>query len=361
MASVTHTKKGIKLADTVKLKGKSLTCEFSYEMTGQLGGDPKAHYFEKFRAYFGQEAAGTWNKASVKAQKKMQAKFDVADKEMGKFVQNVDKYRVKDPKKTIAEQEAKYQNRLSTEMRALIQKDIGKSFMENAQSVAEKRIKKEGTKLKKTKCDVAVEILKVVVKVGAVASAAVATAATGGAAAPLLIPAVAWVAFSTSTASRILAIAETLNKWWRESRKDAERMEKKIAELDQMFVKTLKFANYLEDKADLMEMEADKLKATMKDAGQALSQVNPKCKEVAGDAKKLKSQCPEQTGIMRDVKTMRVYAPALREAMTSFKLVKAEHCSATWTNNIKEGNKFVSVLNNLGNGLKTLTKQIENF
>ncbi len=358
MAQVTQTKTGFKLADNVKLKGKSLTCEFSYEMTGDAGCDPKAAYFEKFRAYFGQEAAGKWNKASVAAQKKMQAKFDVADKAVSKFVKNVAKYNIKDPKKTIAEEEAKYSVQLSNEMRALIQKDIGPTFIQDAHAAAEKRIMSEGTKLTKSKAKTAFKIGKVVVKVAAVVAAAVATAATGGAAAPVLIAVAAWVAFSLSTAKKLAESAKIINKLATEGQKDTDQMEKKLAELDKMFAETVKFANNLESKADAMEMQADKLKSTMNDTHKSLTDIDPKSKEFVGKAKKLQKQVAQLDGLMRDFGSMRVYAPKLRDAFTAFRKVKNE---ATWGTNIATSKKVASFLNDVGRGLTLLAKEIKDF
>ena len=96
MAGVTHTKKGFTLSDAAKFKGDNLTLEFTYEMTGEVGYDPKAGYFEKFRAYFAQEAAAKWNKAKVKAESKMKSKFDACDKEFGKYVKDIKKYNILD-------------------------------------------------------------------------------------------------------------------------------------------------------------------------------------------------------------------------------------------------------------------------
>lgn len=89
-------------------------------MSGELGCDAKAAYFEKLRAYFAQEAAQNWNKAKVKAEKKMQSKFEAADKEFGMFVKNVEKHNIQNPDKTIKDEEDRYSAQLSDEMRNLI-------------------------------------------------------------------------------------------------------------------------------------------------------------------------------------------------------------------------------------------------
>lgn len=61
MAQITTTNKGFMLADKVKLNGRSLHCEFTFNVQGEAGYDPRAPYFEKFRAYFAQHAAQSWN------------------------------------------------------------------------------------------------------------------------------------------------------------------------------------------------------------------------------------------------------------------------------------------------------------
>ena len=172
MAGVTHTKKGFKLSDAAKFKGDNLTLEFTYEMSGDAGYDPKAGYFEKFRAYFAQEAAAKWNKAKVKAEAKMKGKFDACDKEFGKYIKDIKKYNILNPEKTKKEKENEYTVKLSEEMRNLIQKDIGPTFIQDAHSAAEKRLQKEGTKLSKSKAQIAFSIGKVVVKLGSIAAAA---------------------------------------------------------------------------------------------------------------------------------------------------------------------------------------------
>tara|TARA_Y100000588_G_C13818822_1_gene738496 strand:+ start:341 stop:595 length:255 start_codon:yes stop_codon:yes gene_type:complete len=80
MAGVTHIKKGFTLSDPAQFKGDNLTLEFTYVMRGDAGYEPKAGYFEKFRAYFAQKSAANWNKSKVKPEAKMKRKFDTDDK-----------------------------------------------------------------------------------------------------------------------------------------------------------------------------------------------------------------------------------------------------------------------------------------
>ncbi len=357
MAQITQTKNGFKLADSVKLKGEALACEFAYEMTGELGCDAKAAYFEKLRAYFAQEAAQNWNKAKVKAEKKMQSKFEAADKEFGKFVKNVEKYNIQNPAKTIKDEENKYSAQLSDEMRNLIMKDIGPDFIQASNTAAEKRLLKEGTKLKKSKAKIAFSIGKVFVKVAAIAAAAIATAATGGAAAPVLVAVAVWVAFSFSTAKKLAEAGKIVTKLTADAKKDTTQMEKKLAELDAMFADCVKFANRLESKADAMEMEADKVKAAAADAMKTLSDVDPKSKEFSPKAKELQGKVTQLDGMMRDFGGMRGYAPKLRESFFAFRKVKNE---ATWGTKLESSKKVASFLNDIGKGLAIMAKQVDN-
>ena len=347
-----------KLRDNIKLKGDFFTLDLEYEVNAEPGHPSKATYFDKFVAYFAQDAAGKWNAAAGKATKAVKAEFDQVDQDCKKEMEELKKKgtSVDDQQKAFDKMVAQESKKFKNKVHNAITDEIGQRFIEKSHEAAEKRIIKEGNKLKKSKAKIAWNITKLVLKVSTVVAAAMATAATGGAAAPLLVATVAWVAFSTGTAKKILEGVKIVDDLRANARKDVDQMEKLLAELDNGFSKCVKFANSLNDKADRLELETEHLQTEIKDMKKSLKQVNEKSRKHAKVAKDVKGKGDQLEKLLKDIPPARDYAEPLRKSFNQFREVKN---NTTWGTKLEKAKGYVAAGKDLGSLFHGFVKMID--
>ena len=357
MPQVTTTAKGFTLRDEPQFKGSILNLQIGYEVTAIAGPPNSAPYFDKFVAYFAQEAAKNWNSAKVAAEKALAGDFDKVDKECMKKMQSLQKSGAspEELKKALDQLEGEHAAKLSTKMQKLIMNKVGNDFVEKAHSATEKRILKEGTKLKKSKVKIAIKVVKFVLKVAAIAAAAVATVASGGAATPVLVAVAAWVAFGTGTAKKLVEGAKIIESLHNDARKDVDTMEKMLAELDEKFAKCVKFANSLSDKADAIEMQEDKVVTEVVNLEKSLSKVNPNSPKHAKLAQSIEQKRSAALKMIKSRAGGRAYAAPLRDAFTGFRKVKND---ADWGNKMANTKSVAAALKDVGSAFEGFAKVV---
>lgn len=348
---------GIRLSDKIKMKGKNLELEFEWEFQATADCDPAAKCLDKFRVYFGQAAAGAWNKASTDVQKKMVARFDDIDKRMGKFIEEAKKKNAKTAEKDVEDEKARYQKLVQAELDGHITKDIGADFMTDAQEKARQRILKEGTKIRASKLKIIAKVVKVLIVLTVAALAVVATVMTGGAAAPLLVAVGTWAALATSTSKRFADTGKTLVSLRNDLNSHTAQMEKKLAELNVMFQEVVKYANDLEAEADAIELKTEGLKATVADGQKALAAVNDKSgHKVVAQAQTLIKQLTELRGELNKSEASRPFAAPLREAYAQFRKVQFD---PKWGTKMEKLKERITVLDSAAKGFESAVKLLD--
>lgn len=352
---------GIKLSDKLKMNGKHLKLKFDWNYEATAWCDPKANCLEKFRAYFGQAAANTWNKAASKLGDKVKARFEEMDKAMGKFMDDCEKYRILNAKKAIEDEADKYGKELGDKLEKILEGEIDEDFLDEAQKAAAKRIEKEGGSKIKPVLKIVKKVLKVALVLTAAALAIAGALLAPAATVPLLVAIGAWVTLSTGVLKRLVDGAKTLASLRDDFSSKSTQMEKQLAELNAVFERTIKFANELEANADALEMQAGKVKAEFSDLQRTLDGIDPKASGKApAEAKELQKKL-DDTGrkleaLMKESGSNRQYAAPLRESYLAFKKVQNEQ---SWGTKLEKTKEVVTLVDMTASGLDGLVKLVK--
>jgi hypothetical protein len=351
---------GIKLSDKLILAGEHLKLEFEWNYYATAWCDPKANCLEKFRAYFAQAAAGTWNSTAARLKGKVQTRFDEMDKAMGKFLENCEKYRILNAKQAAQDESDKYEKELQEKLDKIIEAEIDEDFLEEAQKAAAKRIEKEGTKIKPV-LKIVKKVLKVLLVLTAVALAVAGAILAPGAGVPLLVAITGWLTLSTGALKRLVEGVKTLASLRDDFSSQTTQMEKQLAELNTVFEKAIKFANELEAKADALELQAGKVKGEFIDLQRTLDGIDPKGDGKAPqEAKELQKKLDETekklAALMKESGNSRQYAAPLRESYVAFRKVQNEQA---WGTKLDKTKEVVSLADSIASGFDGLVKMVK--